>query len=459
MSRWLPSLQSGKTFRHGVHPPENKEFAKDSPIEVMEIPQEVRIPLLQHFGVACEPTVKRGAELEIGDVIGKTQDALFSSRVHSSVKGKALKPTVTTLPNGRHVNVIPVACDPEQSLKGRDLFEEIFGGDWPKGGFEDLSSDEIVRAAAQAGLVGLGGAAFPTHVKLKGAPDRPVETLLLNGCECEPFLASDYRLMIEAPAPILTGALLAKRAVGASRVILCLEDNKLGAVPILERAASGTPVEIQTLETKYPQGSEKQLIQAVLGKEVPLRGLPMDVGVLVMNVNTAASLARAVLRNKPLTHRIVTVAGHGIVQPKNLLAPIGASYGDLIEACGGLTADAARVLAGGPMMGFSLPDLDIPITKGTGGVTVLAERDLRAMRETACLRCGRCVDVCPMNLAPTRIALASRAGDYGLAHEWNLTACMECGSCAYVCPARIPLVQLIRMGKVMSKKEAVRKAA
>lgn len=459
MSLTASFLHSGKTFRHGVHPPENKGFAKDLPIEAMDAPKEVRIPLLQHFGAVCEPTVERGAELEIGDVVGETGDALFSSKVHSSVKGLALKPTVTTLPNGRHVKVIPIKCDPKPTIEGRELFEEIFGGEWPKQGIEDFASEEIVDSASEGGLVGLGGAAFPTHVKLKVNPDKPVDTLLLNGCECEPFLTSDYRLMVEAPAPIVTGALLAQRAVGASRVVICLEDNKRDAVPILDKAAEGTGVEVETLETKYPQGSEKQLIQAVLGREVPVGGLPMDVGVLVMNVNTAASLARAVIRKKPLTHRIVTVSGHGISQPKNLLAPIGASYRDLVEACGGLTEDTARVLAGGPMMGFSLPNLDVPITKGTGGITVLTENDLLAMRETACLRCGRCVDVCPLNLVPTRIALASRARKYDLANAWNMNVCMECGSCAYVCPARIPLVQLIRTGKVMAKKESAHKAA
>jgi electron transport complex protein RnfC len=230
-----------------------------------------------------------------------------------------------------------------------------------------------------------------------------------------------------------------------------LEENKPGAIAAIREAAEGTPVEICLLRTKYPQGSEKQLIAATLGREVPTGKLPLDVGAVVLNVGTAAALARAVFRGKPLTHRVVTVSGGGVRRPANLLVPIGTSYRELIEHCGGLRDDALRVVAGGPMMGFTLGTLDVPVTKGTSGITVLSAREVRRARETPCVRCGRCVEVCPMRLVPTKLALATRAGNAELARRHHIVACMECGCCAYVCPAQLPLVQLIRVGKVMVK--------
>ena len=275
----------------------------------------------------------------------------------------------------------------------------------------------------------------------------------MNGCECEPYLTADYRLMVEFPAPILTGALLAARACGASDVVIAIEDNKPLAIDILRRAAKGTGIRIVELATKYPQGSEKQTILATLGRTVPGGGLPLDVGAVVINVGTVATLARAVLRGKPLTHRIVTVSGKGIKRPRNLLVPVGTRYAELIDYCGGLTDDAARILAGGRMMGFPLGDLEWPVTKGTSGSTALREEDVLRTRETNCVRCGRCVDVCPMNLVPSRLALASRNEDWDLVRKYHISSCVECGCCAYRCPAGIPLVQLIRMGKAQMAKK------
>jgi electron transport complex protein RnfC len=255
--------------------------------------------------------------------------------------------------------------------------------------------------------------------------------------------------MIEAPEAILAGALLAAKAVGASIVAIGIEDNKPKAVETMKAAASGTPVKVCVVHTKYPQGSEKQMIKALVGKEVPVGGLPMDVGVAVTNVGTAAAVARAVLRGKPLTHRVVCVTGAGIQQPKNLLVPIGIALQELIDYCGGLKPEAARLVAGGPMMGFSFSDLDMPVTKGTSGVTVLTHADVQKAEETACIRCGRCVDACPMKLVPTKLALACRHKDLALAERYHLMACFECGCCAYVCPANLPIVQLVRTGKAL----------
>ena len=279
-----------------------------------------------------------------------------------------------------------------------------------------------------------------------------MDTVLLNGSECEPYLTADYRVMVEAPQPIVTGALLAARAVGASSVIVGIEDNKPAAVEAMQRAADGTGVRVVAVKTKYPMGGEKQLIPAILGREVPTGGLPLDVGVVVMNVGTAAAVARAVVRGKSLTHRIVTVSGAGITTPKNLLVPVGISYGELIDYCGGLRPDADRIVVGGPMMGFTLGDVKAPVTKGTSGITVLTTDEVREQERRACVRCGRCVDVCPLNLVPTKIAMASRHGDWDVAGQYHMMACMECGCCAYICPSRIPLVQLIRMGKAQAPK-------
>ncbi len=445
MTAVLTGLPGTGDFARGVHPPERKTLAQDAAIEVMPPPAQVVIPLLQHTGAPCEPVVKVKDEVKLGDKIGDAT-GFISAPVHASINGSVLMPSVTTLPNGRHVKTIPIKAGPDQ-LAGDALKSEVLGGNWPTSGLERFAPDQIATAARDAGLVGLGGAAFPTHVKLVRNEKRPVDTLLVNGCECEPYLTSDYRLMLEFPGPVVTGALLAAQAAGAKQIVVAIEDNKPAAADAMRKAAEGTAVKIAVVHTKYPMGGERQVIPAVLKREVPTGGLPLDVGVVVINVATAAALARAVVRGKALTHRVVTVTGAGIARPKNVLVPVGISYQELIDFCGGLTPDAARVIAGGPMMGFTVADLKVPVTKGTSGVTVLTHADLARVDETACVRCGRCVDVCPLHLVPTKLALASKVEDWDLAKKYHLLACCECGCCAYTCPAAIPLVQLMRKGK------------
>ena len=451
----LSSLSAIHTFVGGIHPPDEKQWAADSPIEVLPLPGEVRISLLQHLGVTCESTVKARDEVRMGDVIGRS-DAFVAAPVHASIAGTVQRETVATLPNGRHVPVIPIKAAAEQELRGTTLQADIFGGSWPIGKVERCDPREIVQAARDAGLVGLGGAAFPTHVKLVRNEKYPVDTVLMNGCECEPYLTADYRVMLEYPEPVIAGTLLSQRAVGAQRAVVCIEDNKPEAIESLRRAAEGTGVEVLVLKTKYPQGGERQLVAAATGRIVPGGGLPFQVGVVVVNVATAAALARSVFRGKPLTHRVVTVTGAGIRHPKNVLTPLGTTYGELIRYCGGVTKDAARLVAGGPMMGFTLSAADeaselipTPVTKGTSGITVLNQRDVARAAETACVRCGRCVEVCPMRLVPTRLAMAARAQSREVLETYHVGACIECGCCAFTCPASIPLVQLIRVGKVM----------
>ena len=436
------------TFLYGVHPAEYKELAEDAPIEVLPTPAEVRIALQQHLGAPCKAVVAPRAELTVGDVVGEAE-AFVSAPVHTSIAGKAAKAASATLPNGRHVDVVPVKADGEQPLEGQALYDDVLGGTWPTDGLSRYTAEEIAEAAKSAGLVGQGGAAFPTHVKLRRNEKKPIDTLMVNGCECEPYLTADYRIMVESPGSVIAGALLAGQAVGASSIVIGVEDNTPAAIAALREAAAGTGVVVRSLKTKYPQGGEKQLIQAVLKRKVPTGGLPLDVGVVVMNVGTCSALARAVLRGKPLTHRVVTVSGRGVREPKNVLAPVGVSYGELLDFCGGCTEDTLRVIAGGPMMGFALGSLNVPVTKGTSGVLALTAAEVQRTEETACVRCGRCVDVCPLDLVPTKIALGARAGSRAIVERYYASACMECGCCAFECPASIPLVQLIRLGKVM----------
>jgi len=455
MARATTDIRGHGKFAGGIHPDEAKALSADMPIRAFPAPKKVALPVLQHVGAACKPIEgmdKPKKKVSLGDVVADSE-AFVSAPIHASISGTTAMASVTTLPNGRHVRTIVINAGEEDQLVGEAVIEDVLGGEWPTEGLDRFSAEQITSAVRAGGIVGLGGAAFPTHVKLTRNEAKPIDTLLVNGCECEPYLTSDYRLMLERPGPVISGALLAGRAVGAESVIVVVEDNKPMAVEALQRAARGTGIQIVSVHTKYPMGGEKQTVLAVLDRVVPTGGLPLDVGVVVVNVGTSAAIARAVLRGKGLTHRAISVTGAGIVHPRNLLAPLGVSYGELIEHCGGLTDSAARIVAGGPMMGFALADLDTPVTKGTSGVVALTWDDLQAAEETHCIRCGACVDVCPVKLVPTKIALAARHKDWELARKYHMAACMECGCCAYTCPAQIPLVQLIRMGKVQMARE------
>ena len=435
------------TFAHGVHPPGNKGLAADTPIEIVPTPKKVLLPLQQHIGGLCKPVVKPKQKVAFGELIGKGE-AFVSASLHAPVAGTVQKMETVTLANGRHMPAIVIKTDGEQ-LAGQELWDKLYGGQWPRKSYQTITPEKITAAIHAAGIVGLGGAAFPTHVKITSSEQKPIHSLIVNGCECEPYLTTDYRLMVEVPDAIVAGARLAIRAVGAKKAYIGIENNKLEAVAALRRAAAGAGVRIAVVKTKYPQGSEKHLIKAVLNREVPLGGLPSDIGVAMTNVATVTSVARGVMRGIPLTHRVVSVTGGGIVEPKNLLVPIGIPMGRLIEVCGGLKKTAARVIAGGPMMGFAFTNPDTPVTKGTSGITVLDHEEIRKVEQSVCVRCGRCVDACPMNLVPTKLAMASRFKDLNLARQYNIMACFECGSCAYSCPAGLPLVQNIRTGKAL----------
>ena len=440
------------SFEHGVHPPQRKELAADAPIEIVPTPEKVVLPLLQHIGRPCTPVVKPKQAVVFGEMVGKG-DAFVSASLHAPLSGNVQKMEVTTLANGRHLQAIVIRKEGAQ-LEGQELWDKLFGGIWPQKAYQSMAPEKINAAINDAGIVGMGGAAFPTHVKIIPSDKKPIHTLIVNGCECEPYLTTDYRLMVEAPDATVAGALLAMRSVGAQRAYIGIENNKLEAVASLRRVAAGAGVHIAVLKTKYPQGSEKHLIKAVLNREVPLGGLPSDIGVAMTNVATMASVARGVMRSIPLTHRVISVTGGGIVRPKNLLVPIGISMGALIDYCGGLRKTAARIIAGGPMMGFAFSNPNTPVTKGTSGITVLTHEEISRVEKSVCVRCGRCVDVCPMKIVPTKVAMASRFKKLNLARKYNIMACFECGSCAYVCPAGLPLVQQIRTGKALIAAES-----
>ena len=449
MSAFLLKNMKRFTFKKGIHPPECKELAEDKPIEVLPTPDTVRIPLLQHLGAPATLSIEARAAVKIGDKIADAGGPV-SAPVHASVTGKTAREGVATLPNGRRVTTIPIKADPEQELEGEALKEAFLGGDWSVD-LDGIDPASVAQKALEAGLVGMGGAAFPSHIKLMRNEKRPISDLVINGCECEPFLTADHRLMVESPQSIIAGALLAKHACGASKISICIEDNKPKAIEKMIEAIGDRDIDVKVMRSKYPQGGEKALVLAAIGKAIPTGGLPLDVGVVVLNVGTASALARMVLRGMPLTHRIVTVTGPGIANPKNLIVPIGTDFETVINYCGGLKEDAARIIAGGPMMGFSITDLATPVTKGTSGITILTQRELNKSAMTACVRCGMCVDNCPLDLVPTKIALAARFKKVEILEQYNVDACMECGCCAYQCPANIPLVQLIRTGKILKR--------
>lgn len=435
-----------RRLRGGVHPPDCKQLTADCPIEAFPTPAELLIPLGQHIGAPAKALVKPRTDVQMGQKIAEPA-GMVSAPIHAPLAGKIGTPTIATLANGRRSDALTITVA-EDALPAANWFETFFGGEWDLAAAEAMDGKQIIAAVQEAGIVGEGGAAFPTHVKLMPVEKRPVDILILNGSECEPYLTADYRLMLEAPKAIIAGLLLARKACGAKRALIAIEDNKPAAIEQMRKAIAGlSNVEIVVCETRYPMGGERQLIPAVTNRRVPVGGLPLDVGVVVVNVGTATAIAGACLRNQPVTHRIVTVTGQGVVRPANLIAPIGARFADLLAYCGGVKPNTRRILSGGPMMGFAVTDLNTPVTKGTSGITVLTENELDYSQQTNCLRCGNCVDVCPLNLVPTKIAHAVKAGNLDLAEKNYLMACCECGCCTYICPARIPLVQYMRAGK------------
>ena len=452
MASIAPASSAPGHFPGGVHPPAHKALAAAFPIQALPHPKQLVVPIQQHIGAPATPCVEARAALSAGQRIAEAK-GFISAHVHAPLAGTAQKPANVTIASGRHLPAIPITVAADNP-GGEQSFQATLGGHWDLGAIAGLEPSAIAPQVAEAGVAGMGGAAFPTHVKLSAQEKAPIDTVLVNGCECEPYLTADDRVMIEAPQAVLAGALIAARALAAGRVVIAIEQDKTRAMASLKEAIAqagqalpGVSVEIIGLTPHYPMGGERQTIRAALGRIIPEGGLPSAVGTMVINVGSCTAVAAAVLRGLPMTHRVVTVTGRGIAQPANLWVPIGTPIEHLIAHCGGLTPQAQRVISGGPMMGFALGNLSAPVTKGTSGITVLTDADLGDAPRTACIRCGRCGEVCPMRLVPSRLALASRHENWDLARSHHILHCMECGCCSYVCPASIPLVQWIRVGK------------
>jgi electron transport complex protein RnfC len=422
-----------RTFAGGVHPPDMKGATAGSPTRPAPVPERIVLPMSQHLGAPCAPVVAKGDRVKRGQVVG-TVEALISAPVHSPVAGEVIEVGPALTPAGVRSECVVIAPDAEQDL---GTFVPI---DAPRG--------DVPAAVRAAGIVGLGGAAFPTAVKLTPPKQFPIDTVVLNGCECEPFLTCDHRVMLEQAAAVVAGAGHIASAVGATRVVIAVEDNKPDAVAALRGAACSADVEIVTVRTHYPQGAEKQLIWAVTARAVPRGQLPASVGVLVHNVGTAVAVAEAVEQRKPLMERVVTVTG-AVGAPANYRVLIGTPIAALVQAAGGLLEDAERVIAGGPMTGAALSSLDVPVVKGTSGVVALTKGQTAPAvdGDQPCIRCGRCVEACPMYLHPMSIASHADLRMWNGVERFNALDCIECGCCGYVCPTRRPLVQLIKLGK------------
>jgi Na+-translocating ferredoxin:NAD+ oxidoreductase subunit C len=440
MSIW--ALQS-LGFQHGVHPPELKSATAHLAIRRMPYPSEVVLPLRQHAGKPAKLVVRVGDMVLRGDVIAAA-DGFVSAPVHASTSGRVTSIELWPHPDGSMDTAVRIAVDRYSPQVARPRLV-------PR--WETLTPDEIVQAVQNGGVVGLGGAAFPTHVKLAPPKDILIETIILNGAECEPYLTTDHRIMVEYPERVHLGARIMMRALGAKRVVIGVERNKPDAIDALERTRpTDIDVSVLPLTVKYPQGAEKMLIKTVLGREVPSGKLPASLGVVVQNVGSAASIAEIFDTGLPLVERIVTVTGPGVRRPSNLIVPVGTKLGDLLAMCGGLTEDAEEIIFGGPMMGVAQANLNVPIVKGTTGVVVLTAAETNPADTYPCIRCGSCIEACPVFLNPSTLADLARKGRYEEMEEMHLMDCMLCGSCSYVCPSKIPLAQLFQASKSAIRK-------
>ena len=425
-----------KTFKGGIHPDDKKRNSNFIEIENFSAPKTMIYPVQQHIGKPANVVVNVGDDVKIGQLIAGA-DGYVSANIHASVSGKvtAIKPCLH--PNGNMINSIIVENDfKEEYIKNFNDQKDV----------DKLTAEEIVNMVKDAGIVGMGGATFPTHVKL--APKSQIDTVVINGAECEPYITSDHRVMLEHPKCILTGIKAVMKAVGAQNTFVGIESNKPDAIAKLtEIFGECENINVVPVLAKYPQGSEKQMINAITGRQVPSGGLPSDVGVVVLNIDTVWAIADVINKGLPLIYRIVTLSGGAVKQPKNYLVRLGTPVKDIIETAGGFSQEPAKIILGGPMMGNAVYSTDVPIIKGTGAIIALTEKEIKSTEPTVCIRCAKCVDACPMHLQPLMLRAYSIKNDYEKLKKFHILDCMECGACAYICPGRQNPVQYIRNAK------------
>ena len=431
-------------FRGGVHPPENKLQTENMPVEVLKAPKMIYVALLQHIGSPLDPVVNIGDKVLKGQKIADSQ-AFMSSPIHSPVSGTVKKIEDHVFPLMGRIKTIIIENDEQ------DTWAELTKID----NWETADKKDLLAMIREKGIVGIGGASFPTHIKLNPPADAKIDTLLLNGAECEPYLNSDNRLMLENPEKIINGIKIIKKILGIDRAIVGIEENKPEAIASMKKAAEGTGIEIVALKTKYPQGGEKQLIKAVLDRQVPSGKLPSAVGVVVQNTGTAAAIYDGIVNGIPLIEKVVTVSGKAIKTPKNVKIAIGTPFSYLLDNCGVEREKIDKLVMGGPMMGMAQFSEEAPVIKGTSGLLALTREETNPYKPKSCIGCAKCVDVCPMGLEPLMFARLAAFEQWEQLKPYNLMDCIECGSCAYVCPANRPLTEAIKIGK--SKLRAMKK--
>ncbi|PWD98567.1 electron transport complex subunit RsxC [Marinilabilia rubra] len=429
-----------KTFSiGGIHPADRKLSAGKS-IEMLPLPKRVAVPIAQHIGAPAKPEVKKGDLVKTGQVIAKT-GGFVSANIHSPVSGKIFKLDEVVDASGYRKPSIIIDVDGDEWDENIDRSETLNTD-------ITLSSEDIIKKVGEMGIVGMGGATFPAHVKLSPPPGKKCDILIINGVECEPFLTSDHRVMLEKGDELIVGIRILMKALKVDKAVIGIENNKPDAIQHLKKLTSQkSGIEVQPLKVQYPQGGEKQLIDAVIGRQVPSGKLPIEVGAVVHNVGTAYAIYEAVQKNKPLVERVVTVTGPGVTKPGNFLARIGTPVSQLIEAAGGLPDNTGKVVGGGPMMGKALTNLDVPVTKGSSGILILPHEEAHRKPVENCIRCSKCISACPMGLEPYLLMIESEKELLDRAEDDNIMDCIECGSCSFTCPANRPLLDYIRLGK------------